>query len=438
MAKPPTNSAEQFVLGSVLLNADLWVQVSGMLSHADYAEERHRRIHLRMKDIADRGEKIDRVTLSNELMRAGQLESVGGFSYIVSLDEGLPAISNIDGWIRIVRDARDLRSLHVIGQYLEQQAEAKIAPLDLITDVQGKLQEIERGSLVLDNVASVGDVIDGLGGPFQILTPPASSASIPTGWTRYDALTTGLVPGDLTIFAGRPSSGKSAVMMCLLQNIAENGVPVAVFSMEMNKKSLLDRMICVKGKIDFTRYRYRKLSPIEQDDAREAMHHLYDLPMYIDDKSSHTIGDLARKIDRLVNKHGVRVVALDFAQLLTSGARQKGDRRSTTEILGEAVESLKAIAKRLNISFVLLSQLSRENEKRSGDHRPILSDLRDSGALEQIADVVVFVYREIMYKPEQLHLANQMDLIVAKQRNGPRKTIPMRFDGDTAGAVEDV
>ena len=309
-ALPQNDQAEGFVLGSVLLNDAVFVQVSGMLSAGDFAREAHRRIYARMKDLHDRGDKIDRVTLANELLKQGQIESVGGFEYLVSLDEGLPGSINLDSYIKIVKDNRDLRALAFLAQYLEQQVQSRIAPLDLVTDIHSRLTDIERGAMVMDAVASVGEVIDDLGGPYQILNPPASSASIPTGWTRYRCSDHRLSTRRSTLFAGRPSSGKSAAMMCLLQNIAEDGIPVAIFSMEMNKKSLLDRMICVKSKIDFTRYRYRKLNPIEQDKAREAMQHIYDLPMFIDDKSTHTVGDLSRKIDRLVNKRGVRVVLL--------------------------------------------------------------------------------------------------------------------------------
>jgi len=436
--KPPANSAEQFVLGSVLLNPDLWVQVSVMLDHADYAEERHRRIHLRMKDIADRGEKIDRVTLSNELMRAGQLESVGGFSYIVSLDEGLPAISNIESWIRIVRDARDLRSLHLVAQYLEAQAATKVAPLDLISDVTARLQEVERGSLVLDNVPVLSDVIDKLGGALEIVNPTTTDVFIPTGFQKWDSMTGGLESGKLAIIAGRPSSGKTSLAMCMAQNIAEEGVPVAMFSLEMSHRGLIDRMVCVKAELDFARYRSRRLNETEKEEARYAVSRLYEIPLYIDDKPFHSLGDLSRKLDRLAHKQGVRVCFLDYVQLLTSGLRLKGDRRNTTEILGEAVEGLKSLGKRLGIAMVLLSQLNREGDRRGHGHRPIMSDLKDSSSLEQAADLIAFTFREYQQKSDQEHLRDYCEVIISKARDGKTGVVPMRFLGNMGGRFEDV
>ena len=438
MAKPPANSAEQFILGSVLVNPDSWVQVSGMLSHADFSEERNRRIFLRMKDLADRGEKIDRVTLANELMRTGQLESIGGFSYLVSLDEGLPAIQNLDSYIRIVKDARDLRSLYVIGQYIESQAEAKVAPLDLIADVQSKLIEIERGSAILDNVPAMGEVIDSLGGILEIINPTTTDVFIPTGFARWDSMTGGLEAGKLAIIAGRPSSGKTSLAMCMAQNIAEANVPVAMFSLEMSHRGLIDRMVCVKSQLDFANYRGRRLNQFQKEEARRAMEKLYSIPLYIDEKTFHSIGDISRKLDRLAHKQGVRVCFLDYVQLLTSGLRHKGDRRSTTEILGEAVEGLKSLGKRLGIAMVLLSQLNRDSEKRGGAHKPMLSDLKDSSSLEQAADLVAFTFREYFYKPDQDHLREHCEIIIGKARDGKTGSIPMRFLGNMGGRFEDL
>ncbi len=437
-ALPENDQAEAFVLGSVLLNQDLFVQVCGMLSAGDFAREAHRRIFSRMKDLYDRGEKIDRVTLANELLKQGQIESVGGFEYLVSLDEGLPQSINLDSYIRIVKDNRDLRALAFLSQYLEEQVKSRISPLDIATDVHSRLVEIERGAMVLDSVPKMDAIVDGLGGPYEILHPPSTAAAIPTGFRQLDILTTGLEPGTLTVIAGRVSSGKTSLGMCIAQNVAESQTPVAMFSLEMSKKALLDRMICVTSKMDFGKYRSRKLNPQQEVACRNAIEHLYDLPIYIEDKGFNSMGDIGRKIDRLASKHGVRVFLLDYCQMLTARLRGKSDRRNTTEILGDAVEEFKVIAKRLNVAFVLLSQLSRDPDKRSGDHRPMLTDLKDSSSLEQAADLVIMTYREWSFKPDQEHLRDYCELIVNKSRNGATGKVGMRFFGGLGGRFEEI
>ena len=408
--------AEKTIIGLLVAYPTSRPKVLPSLTVDDFQLTKHRQVFQVVADLYSKGLDADRLIIWDVLARTSGNDVT--LSDLVSFEEGLPDIPVPDSYVRILKDYRSLRKLHVIAQEFGLRIDSQHAPLDIITELQAKLLEVERESPLLDTVPVMAEVVDRLGGVLEIISPTNIQPSIKTGWKRFDAMSTGLELGTLTIIAGRPSMGKSAAMMCMMQNIAESGVPVAVFSMEMSKRSLLDRMICVRGGVNFTRYRTRSLGPTQLEDVRTALEHVYDLPIFIDDKSHHSVGELSRKIDRLVNKHGVKVVALDFAQLLTSGARQKGDRRSTTEVLGEAVEALKGIAKRLNIAFVLLSQLSRDSDKRAGTHKPVLSDLRDSGALEQVADLVCFVWREIIYKPDQAHLINAMELIVGKQRNG--------------------
>lgn len=435
---PENDDAERFVLGSVLLNPDLFVQVSGALAVGDFSRESHRRIFSRMKDLAERGEKIDRITVANELLKQGQIESVGGLSYLVSLDEGLPQLVNLDSYIRIVKDNRDLRVLAFLGQYLQDQAKTRLPPLDIVYDVQTRLQEIERGAAVLDKVPVLSDVIDSLGGALEIINPTAAEVFIPTGFTRWDSMTGGLEVGKLAIIAGRPSSGKTSLAMCMAQNIAESNVPVAMFSLEMSHRGLIDRMVCVKSQLDFSKYKGRRLNADEKEQARYAIGRLYEIPLFIDEKPFHSIGDISRKLDRLAHKHDVKVCFLDYVQLLTSGLRHKGDRRNTTEILGEAVEGLKSLGKRLGVAMVLLSQLNRDSEKRGGSHRPMLSDLKDSSSLEQAADLVAFTFREYQYKSDQEHLRDYCEVIISKARDGKTGIVPMKFRGDWGGAFADI
>jgi replicative DNA helicase len=428
--------AEKTIIGMLVAYPGSRSKILPHLTVDDIQISKHRKVFQVIVELSAKGIDADRIVIWDTLSRTSGNDVT--LSDLVSFEEGIPEIPFPESYIRILKDCRSLRKLHVIAQDLGLKIDSQLAPLDIIQDIQGQLLEVERGSLVLDNVPALGEVIDSLGGALEIINPTTTDVFIPTGFTKWDSMTGGLEAGKLAIIAGRPSSGKTSLAMCMAQNIAEEGVPVVMFSLEMSHRGLLDRMVCVKSQLDFAKYRGRRLNENEKEDARYALAKLYEIPLYIDDKPFHSIGDISRKLDRLAHKQGVRVCFLDYVQLLTSGLRQKSDRRNTTEILGEAVEGLKSLGKRLGIAMVLLSQMNRESERRGGAHRPMLSDLKDSGSLEQAADLVCFTFREFQYKSDQEHLRDYCEVIISKARDGKTGVVPMRFFGNMGGRFEDV
>lgn len=428
--------AEKTLVGLLVAYPGSRSKVLPHLTVDDFQISKHRKVFQAIFELCSKGVDADRIVIWDALSRTSGNDVT--LSDLVSFEEGIPDIPSPESYIRILKDYRSLRKLSVIAQEFGLKIDSQLAPLDIVQDIQGQLLEVERGSLVLDNVPVLGDIVDSLGGALEIVSPTTADVFIPTHFNRWDDMTGGLELGKLAIIAGRPSSGKTSLAMCMAQNIAESGVPVAMFSLEMSHRGLIDRMVCVKAQLDFSKYKGRRLSPAEKEEARYAVSRLYEIPLYIDEKPFHSMGDISRKLDRLAHKQGVKVCFLDYVQLLTSGLRHKGDRRNTTEILGEAVEGLKSLGKRLGVAMVLLSQLNRDSEKRGGGHRPMLSDLKDSSSLEQAADLVAFTFREYAYKSDQEHLRDYCEVIIGKARDGKTGIVPMKFFGNMGGRFEDV
>ncbi len=433
--------AERFLLGSLLEYSSTRPHIMPLLAPEHFTLDRHRKIFVVVKTLYDKSQDINISVVLNELLASGAITlHEQPIAYLLELTRGVPEIPSYDSHIRILRDFGLTIRLRGVANYLESQLDIfpQLPVVNIISDVTQKLEAVQRETELGEEVPRADQVIDALGGPLEILHPTAGVGSIKTGFRALDALTTGLELGTLSIIAGRPSQGKSALALCMSRNMAEAKIPVAFFSMEMAKKALIDRLMCGVARIDMAKLRNGRLSLLEEAELRRALGQIYGWPLYIDDEAVRNIGDISRRLDRLVTKYGVRVGFVDFVQLMTSGSRHKGDRRSTTEILGEIAEAFKALAKRLNIAIVILSQLSRDPEKRmSGNHRPMLSDLRDSGSLEQVADLVCAVYRETVYKPSDIGLKNYAEIMILKQRQGATGNISLRFYGDLGALFED-
>ncbi len=426
---PANLDAERFVLGSILLNDSVYLQVAGSIEPDDFSLEKHRRIFARMKDLYDRGDKIDRVTLTNELMKAGQLESVDGMSYLLSLDEGLPEIINLESYVRIVKDKSTLRKLIFSAQsVINRCLMAGEEPDEILASAEEVLLKLGEGR-AKEQLSSPRSVVENFpGGLNAFLDPSQRISGLSTGFKRFDEMTGGLHGGELFILAARPSMGKTALALNIAQHVATHPrirKPVAVFSLEMSSSSLLTRLLCAAARVDQHKFRAGFLNGDERRKLQFALADLTEAPLYLDDTAGVNLMDVHSKLRRMKAEHGLELVVIDYLQLMSSRGRSE-NRNQEVSVLSRG---LKLMAKDLNVPFVVLSQLSRASETRPGDHKPQLSDLRDSGSIEQDADLVAFIYREEVYKKDREDVKGLADLIIAKQRNGPIGTVPLRFLG---------
>lgn len=424
---PANADAERFVLGSILLNQDVYFQVAGAIEPEDFSLEKHRRIFARMKDLYARGEKIDRLTIANELMKQGQLESVDGFSYLVSLDEGLPQIANLDSYIRIVKDKATLRKLIFSAQkVIDRCLIGEEEPDEILAGAEESLLKLgeARSGERLESPSSIIEKFPG--GLNAFLDPSQRVSGLSTGFTKFDEMTGGLHGGELIILAARPSMGKTALALNIAQHVAAHPLmrkPVAVFSLEMSSASLLTRLLCAAARVDQHKFRAGYLNADERRKLQVALAELTESPLYLDDTAGVNLMDVHSKLRRMKAEHGLSLVVIDYLQLMSTRGRIENRNQEVSALS----RGLKLMAKDLNVPFIVLSQLSRASETRPGDHKPQLSDLRDSGSIEQDADLVAFIYREELYRKDREDLRGLADLIVAKQRNGPIGTVPLRF-----------
>jgi replicative DNA helicase len=422
---PANLDAERYVLGSILLDYSLFVQVAAVLQAEDFSLEKHRRIFLRMNELQERSERIDRVTVAEELMKHNQLEACDGLGYLVSLDDGLPQIQNLDSYVRIVKDKSLLRRVIFTSQSLINRCMAgEEEPQDILANAEEILLKLGE-STIEAGLSTPGDIIDEFqGGLNAFLDPGRRIQGLSTGFQRFDELTGGLHPGELIIVAGRPSMGKTALALNVAQHAAVKlGRTVAVFSLEMSKEALLTRLLCAGARVDSHRFRLGYLDAEERRRLQTAAAELVEAPLYIDDTSGSNLMDMHAKLRRLKAERPLGLVVLDYLQLMSG----RGRFESRVQEISALSRGLKLLAKELEVPMMVLSQLSRAPETRPGDHRPQLSDLRESGSIEQDADVVAFIFREEVYKPEREDLRGQAELLLSKQRNGPTGKIQLVF-----------
>jgi replicative DNA helicase len=423
----PTNlDAERFVLGSIMLDDNLYIQAAGTLESDDFSLEKHRRIFKRMGDLHERGEKIDRITVANELIRFNELEACDGLSYLVSLDDGLPQIPNLDAYIRIVRDKATLRRIIFASQHLmnrclmgEEEPEEILAGAEETLLKLGE-QRVKTGLLDPQRILSAYE-----GGINAFLDPSKRIKGISTGFLKFDEFTGGLHSGDLFILAARPSMGKTAMALNIAQHVAlKLKQTVAVFSLEMSKESLLTRMLCSAARVDSQKFRQGYLNQEDRRKLNHALHELIEAPLYIDDSPGLHLMDMHAKLRRLQQERGkLGLVIVDYLQLMTGRGRFENRNQEVSALS----RGMKLMAKELGVPMIVLSQLNRAVETRQGDHRPQLSDLRESGSIEQDADLVGFIFREEVYNRDREDLRGLAELILAKQRNGPVGTVNLVF-----------
>ena len=424
---PVNLDAERFVLGAILMDDALYIQVAGALTADDFSLEKHRRIFQRMSELYERGERIDRVTVANELMKQNQLESVDGVSYLVSLDEGLPVLSNLASYVGIVKDKAILRRIIFTSQQLiDRCILAEEEPDQILASAEESLLKL-GDARADDALVSPKRILDEFeGGINAFLDPSKRIKGLSTGFLKLDEMTGGLHEGELVILAARPSMGKTALALNIAQHVAlrpGEQQTVAMFSLEMSRESLLTRMICAGARVDQQKFRASYLNQDERRRLAKAASDLVQAPLFIDDTAGTHLMDIHAKLRRLRSEHGLALVVIDYLQLMSGRGRYENRNQEISTIS----RGLKLLAKDLKVPMLVLSQLNRAPEIRQGDHRPQLSDLRESGSIEQDADLVAFIFREEVYKPQDESLRGMAELLIGKQRTGPTGKVNLVF-----------
>jgi replicative DNA helicase len=430
---PHSVEAEQSLLGALLLDNQAFDRVADLVSAEDFYRDDHRRIWRHIAKLIEHSKPADVVTVSESIDASEDKDKTGGPAYLGALAQNTPSALNIRRYAELVRERAVQRRL---AQVATEIAETALAPAgkevgQLLDEAESKIFQIaesgarrDQGLLEIKPVlAKVFERIDHL----YHRDNPSDVTGVPTGYTRIDQMTSGMQPGDLVIVAARPSMGKTALALNIAEHVAvDNGLPVAIFSMEMSSTQLAMRMLGSIARVDQHKMRTGRLNDKEWGELSEAMGKLHETPLFIDEGGALTALEVrarARRLKRQYSKLGL--IVIDYLQLMASTTQ--GENRATE--ISEISRSLKAMAKELDVPVIALSQLNRAVDQRP-DRRPVMSDLRESGAIEQDADVIMFIYREVVYKPDlpedQRGLA---EVIIGKQRNGPIGTVKLTFLG---------
>ena len=422
---PHSADAERAILGAIILDNGLVNQAIELLRPEDFYVRAHYHLFRAMISMSERGAEINPILLGEELRRESALEQVGGIAFISELTYGLPHFTNLAHYAKVVRDKSLLRQLvkvanKVTSEALEEEDEASVI-LDHAEQMIFALadERTRQGFIHVKPVADqVLEKIQELGGRGIVLT------GLATGFNDLDEMTSGLQPSDLIIIAARPSMGKTALCLTLAQNAAiKAGAVVGVFSLEMSKESLVMRMLCSEGSVDAHKFRSGHLNRDEWARLAGALGKISDAKIFIDDTPGISVLEMRAKSRRLAaEQKQLDLIIVDYLQLMSGSSRRAESRQQE---VSQISRELKGLAKELNVPLVALSQLSRAPEART-DHRPMLSDLRESGSIEQDADVVAFIYREEQYNRTEEN-AGIAEVIVAKQRNGPTGTVKLAF-----------
>lgn len=423
---PPHNlDAEEGLLSAVLIDNEAMVEIADSLTPRDFYRQSHQKIYAAQLDLFNAEEPIDLITLSDRLKQGGELEAVGGATQIAALVDAVPMAANIPYYAKIIREKASLRRLienvHAIFKrcYADQGEVEKV-----ISFAESSIYEISQGNLGPDFSELKTILDDNITALEKQQANPESVNGIPSGFAQLDAMTAGFQKSDLIILAARPGMGKTTLALNIARNAAiQDEAPVLVFSLEMSKDQLSMRMLCSEAGIDSSRARNGFLGRGDWNAINTAAGVLTEAPIYIDDSPDITQTTIRAKARRLQKDKGLGMIIIDYIQLMRSS--QSAERRDLE--ISQISRALKGIAKEFKIPVIALSQLNRKLEERN-DKRPMLSDLRESGALEQDADVVAFIYRDDVYNKDNNNPNLGMaELIVAKQRNGPVGMVPMRF-----------
>src|SRR6266567_1878045 len=425
---PQNTEAERSILGAILIDNNALNATLEKLKPEDFFHDHHRRIYQQMIALGETQQAIDLVTLTDQLHRSGELESSGGHAYISQLMDGVPHVTNVEHYARIVKEKSLLRGLIHATHAIQQQALEAEDDADAILDrAESQIFQLAEDR-VRSGLIGVRDVVrENFERISRIFSEGKRITGLSTGYHQLDNLTSGFQPSELLILAARPSMGKTALALNIAENVAVRGnKPVAIFSLEMSKESLLLRLLSSDAQIDSHKFLTGHLSREDGGKIPVSLTRLAEAPLWIDDMGSATVVEMGAKLRRLKRDKGLSLVVVDYLQLIS--ARGKFGNRN--EEVSSITRGLKGLAKELKVPVLVLSQLTRAPERE--DRRPQLSDLRESGAIEQDADVVMFIHRPNFYKkkedvtPEE---RGETDLIIAKQRNGPTDTVKFVFRG---------
>ena len=428
---PANVDAEKTILGAILLDNAAHSEAAEKLESDDFSLDSHRRIFLRMSELMDAQHAVDIVTLANELARYKEVDAVGGVAYLASLTEGLPRRPVIEEYIRIVKDKSLLRKLMAIcSMAIARAANQGESALDVLGAAESQLMEVTEKGLT-HGFQSLHQIVEHSFGSIDNLYKQSREVTgLATSFTEFDRMTSGLQKGELIIIAARPSMGKTALAINIAQNAAiKSGAKVAVFSLEMSKESLLRRMLATQAWVDQRKLQTGFLGREDHDKLEKALGLLVESQLFIDDTAAISLAEMRAKARRLKqNAGGLDLIVVDYLQLMSATVPSSGRKNyeNRTQEVSAISRGLKALAKELDVPVMALSQLSRASERRGEDKRPLLSDLRESGSIEQDADVVAFIHREAYYKrDEEMSETDKArsEIIVAKQRNGPTGTV---------------
>ncbi|SDC41370.1 primary replicative DNA helicase [Pelagirhabdus alkalitolerans] len=423
---PPHNiEAEQAVLGAIFLEPDSMSQASEYLMPDDFYRAAHQRIFQVMMQLTDKGEPIDLVTVTTALQNGQLLDDVGGVSYLTELAEAVPTAANISYYTKIVEEKALLRRLIRTATDIVTESFTKEDEIEeVLSEAEKNILEVSnrKNSGAFKNIKDV--LIEAYDNIEQLHLQDGEVTGIPTGFSDLDHITSGFQRNDLIIVAARPSVGKTAFALNISQNVAINtDENVAIFSLEMGADQLVNRMLCAEGNIDSQRLRTGHLETEDWGKLTMAMGSLSNAGIFIDDSPGIRVNEIRSKCRRLKQEHGLGMILIDYLQLIQgSGASAKENRQQE---VSEISRALKGLARELNVPVIALSQLSRGVEQRQ-DKRPMMSDLRESGSIEQDADIVGFLYRDDYYDQES-EKQNIIEIIISKQRNGPVGTVELAF-----------
>lgn len=420
---PASLEAEKSVLGAVLLNDDCFTQIAELLMPSDFYNPGHKIIYEVMQELIQKHKRIDIVTIQDELNKREQLESIGGLVYLISLQEEIPAVGLIEQHAKIIKEKSVLRELigsatDIISNCYAQNEKDIESVLDSAEKIIFKIASKKTSQSFTQLNIWLKRTFAHLS---EIKSHSKGVTGLPTGFRRLDEMTSGLQKSDLIVLAARPSMGKTSLALNIATSVAENGFVVGFFSLEMSAEQLTLRFLSTESRISHQKIRNATITSDEWIELTNVAAKLADLKLFIDDTAGLSIMDLRAKARKLKLEHGLQFLVIDYLQLLHSSRKHENRHQEVSEIS----RSLKSLAKELGIPILALSQLSRAVDARL-DKRPMLSDLRESGAIEQDADIIAFLYRDVIYNPDTENPA-LAELILGKQRNGPTGTVFMNF-----------
>jgi len=431
--RPASLHAEQTILGAMLVEPLAIVDATMLLKTDDFSLDSHRKIYDVMLHLSEVGYAVDIVTVSEDLRKKKELESIGGMAYLASLSEGLPRRLSIESYVRIVRDKSLMRQLMAVCDTgMMEAADQSRDALDVLNEVEGRMMDISEHAIA-GGFSGISDIVrDSFGSIDKLYEQGREITGLATHYTDFDRMTSGLQNSELIIIAARPSMGKTAWAINIAQNAAvHDGRVVAVFSLEMSKESLLRRMLASEAMVNSRKIQTGFLPREDKGKLHAALERLMESKLFVDDTPGITLAEMRAKARRLKQQEGkLDLIVIDYLQLMTGSNNNKRGFENRTQEVSAVSRGLKALAKELKVPVVALSQLSRGSEQRAGDKKPLLSDLRESGSIEQDADVVCFIHREEYYDRENEDLKGKAEIIIAKQRNGPTGSVNLAYISD--------